>query len=74
MVDVLFEMLSQTRACGIQKAELNGNVDAENNHGGSSTKDIIRLGTVKTSACAYDLADLLDTKSPGNQSDPKSLE
>src|ERR1700681_644144 len=29
-------MLSQRGARGVQKAELNGNVDSENNHGGSS--------------------------------------
>src|ERR1700731_3143557 len=29
-------MLSQREARGVQKAELNGNVDSENNHGGPS--------------------------------------
>lgn len=39
-----------------------------------SAKDIIRLGKVKTPACAAELVSLLDKKSPKNKSDPKSLE
>jgi hypothetical protein len=35
--DVWFERGVQRGARGVQKAELNGNTDAENNHGGSST-------------------------------------
>jgi len=38
-----------------------------------SAKDIIRLGRVKTPACAQELVGLLDKKSPKNHSDPKSL-
>ncbi len=37
-------------------------------------KDIIRLGKVKTPACAQELVGLLDKKSPKNRSDPKSLQ
>ena len=37
-------------------------------------KDIIRLGKVKTPACAQELVGLLDKKSPKNHSDPKSLQ
>jgi len=36
--------------------------------------DIIRLGKVKTPACAQELVGLLDKKSPKNHSDPKSLQ
>jgi lipid-binding SYLF domain-containing protein len=39
-----------------------------------SAKDIIRLGKVKTPACAQELVRLLDKKSPKNHSDPKSLQ
>ena len=39
-----------------------------------SAKDIIRLGKVKTPACAQELVGLLDKKSPKNHSDPKSLQ
>jgi SH3 domain-containing YSC84-like protein 1 len=39
-----------------------------------SAKDIIRLGKVKTPACAQELVGLLDKKSPKNRSDPKSLQ
>jgi SH3 domain-containing YSC84-like protein 1 len=39
-----------------------------------SAKDIIRLGKVRTPACAQELVALLDKKSPKNRSDPKSLE
>jgi lipid-binding SYLF domain-containing protein len=39
-----------------------------------SAKDIIRLGKVKTPACAQELVSLLDKKSPKNLSDPKSLQ
>jgi lipid-binding SYLF domain-containing protein len=39
-----------------------------------SAEDIIRLGKVKTPACAQELVAHLDKKSPKNQSDPKSLE
>ncbi len=39
-----------------------------------SAKDIIRLGKVKTPACAQELVALLDKKSPKNHSDPKSLQ
>src|SRR5271169_5812464 len=38
-----------------------------------SAKEIIRLGKVKTPACAQELVGLLDKKSPKNRSDPKSL-
>ena len=37
-------------------------------------KDIIRLGKVKSPACAQELVGLLDKKSPKNRSDPKSLQ
>ena len=37
-------------------------------------KDIIRLGKVKSPACAQELVGLLDKKSPKNHSDPKSLQ
>jgi lipid-binding SYLF domain-containing protein len=40
----------------------------------ASAKDIIRLGKVKTPACAQELVALLDKKSPKNHSDPKSLQ
>jgi|SRR5579864_3355653 lipid-binding SYLF domain-containing protein len=39
-----------------------------------SAKDIIRLGKVKTPACARELVGMLDKKSPKNHSDPKSLQ
>jgi lipid-binding SYLF domain-containing protein len=39
-----------------------------------SAKDIIRLGKVKTPACAQEMVGLLDKKSPKNHSDPKSLQ
>lgn len=39
-----------------------------------SAQDIIRLGKVKTPACAQELVRLLDKKSPKNRSDPKSLQ
>ena len=39
-----------------------------------SAKEIIRLGKVKTPACAQELVGLLDRKSPKNRSDPKSLQ
>jgi SH3 domain-containing YSC84-like protein 1 len=39
-----------------------------------SAKDIIRLGKVKNPECAAELVALLDTKSPKNKSDPKSLQ
>ena len=39
-----------------------------------SAKDIIRLGKVKTPACARELVGILDKKSPKNHSDPKSLQ
>ena len=39
-----------------------------------SAKDIIRLGKVKTPACAQELVALLDRKSPKNHSEPKSLQ
>ena len=39
-----------------------------------SAKDIIRLGKVKTPACAQELVGILDKKSPKNHSDPKSLQ
>jgi len=39
-----------------------------------SAKDIIRLGKVRTPACAQELVSLLDKKSPKNKSDPKSLQ
>ena len=38
-----------------------------------SAEDIIRLGKVKTPACAQELVTHLDKKSPKNHSDPKSL-
>jgi lipid-binding SYLF domain-containing protein len=38
-----------------------------------SARDIIRRGKVKTPACAAELVALLDSKSPKNLSDPKSL-
>ena len=39
-----------------------------------SAKEIIRQGKVGVPACAHHLVSLLDTKSPVNKSDPKSLE
>ena len=39
-----------------------------------SAKDIIRLGKVRTPACAQQLVALLNKKSPKNRSEPKSLE
>lgn len=39
-----------------------------------SAKDIIRRGKVKRPECAKELVELLDTKSPKNKSDPKSLQ
>lgn len=39
-----------------------------------TAKEIIREGKVGVPACANDLVSLLDTKSPVNKSDPKSLE
>jgi len=39
-----------------------------------SAKEIIREGKVGIPACAQELVTLLDTKSPVNKSDPKSLE
>jgi len=38
-----------------------------------SARDIIRRGKVKTPACASELVAVLDSKSPTNKSDPKSL-
>jgi SH3 domain-containing YSC84-like protein 1 len=47
----------------------------ENLYGKKLTaKEIIREGKVGIPACAHDLVSLLDTKSPVNKSDPKSLE
>ena len=47
----------------------------ENLYGKKLTaKEIIRQGKVGTPACARELISLLDTKSPVNKSDPKSLE
>jgi hypothetical protein len=37
-------MLSPGGARGVQKAELNGNVDSENNHGGSSRDIMYYIG------------------------------
>jgi len=39
-----------------------------------TAKDIIRLGKVKTPACARELVAILDKKSPKNHSEPKSPE
>jgi SH3 domain-containing YSC84-like protein 1 len=39
-----------------------------------TAKDIIRLGKVRTPACAQELVALLDKKSPKNHSEPKSLQ
>jgi lipid-binding SYLF domain-containing protein len=39
-----------------------------------TAKEIIREGKVSTPPCANELVSLLDTKSPVNKSDPKSLE
>jgi SH3 domain-containing YSC84-like protein 1 len=39
-----------------------------------SAREIIRDGKVQTPACAHELISLLDSKSPTNRSDPKSLE
>ena len=39
-----------------------------------TAKEIIREGKVGIPACAHELISLLDTKSPINKSDPKSLE
>jgi lipid-binding SYLF domain-containing protein len=39
-----------------------------------TAKEIIRGGKVSIPACASELVTLLDTKSPVNKSDPKSLE
>ncbi len=38
-----------------------------------SARDIIRRGKVKTPECAAELVELLNSKSPKNKSDPKSL-
>ena len=47
----------------------------ENLYGKKLTaKEIIRQGKVGIPACAHELVSLLDTKSPVNKSDPKSLE
>jgi SH3 domain-containing YSC84-like protein 1 len=47
----------------------------ENLYGKKLTaKEIIREGKVGIPACAHELVTLLDTKSPVNKSDPKSLE
>ena len=39
-----------------------------------TAKEIIRLGKVQMPQCAHQLVSLLDTKSPVNRSDPKSLQ
>ena len=39
-----------------------------------TAKEIIREGKVAIPSCAHDLISLLDSKSPANKSDPKSLE
>jgi lipid-binding SYLF domain-containing protein len=39
-----------------------------------TAKEIIREGKVSIPACAHQMVSLLDTKSPVNKSDPKSLE
>ncbi|MBZ5573661.1 MAG: lipid-binding SYLF domain-containing protein [Acidobacteriia bacterium] len=39
-----------------------------------SARDIIRLGKVKTPACAAELVALLNSKTPRNRSDPKSIQ
>lgn len=39
-----------------------------------SARDIIRRGKVKTPACAAELVEVLNRKSPTNKSDPKSLQ
>jgi lipid-binding SYLF domain-containing protein len=39
-----------------------------------TAKEIIREGKVGIPSCAHDLVSLLDSKSPTNKSDPKSLE
>jgi lipid-binding SYLF domain-containing protein len=39
-----------------------------------TAKEIIREGKVRIPACAHEVVSLLDTKSPENKSDPKSLE
>jgi lipid-binding SYLF domain-containing protein len=39
-----------------------------------TAKEIIRLGKVPVPVCAHELVTLLNTKSPENKSDPKSLE
>lgn len=47
----------------------------ENLYGKKLTaKEIIRQGKVPVPACAHELVTLLNTKSPENKSDPKSLE
>jgi len=47
----------------------------ENLYGKKLTaKEIIRGGKVGTPACAHELVSLLDSKSPKNKSDPKSLQ
>jgi lipid-binding SYLF domain-containing protein len=47
----------------------------ENLYGRKLTaKEIIRGGKVGTPACAHELVSLLDSKSPKNKSDPKSLQ
>ncbi len=38
-----------------------------------SARDIIRRGKVKTPECAAELVEVLNSKSPKNKSDPKSL-
>src|SRR5438128_4859580 len=60
-------MLSQRRARGIEKAELNGNVDSDNNHGGSS-----RTYVLHRTGCSQEDDQLLRqgcewSSSPGRQ-------
>jgi hypothetical protein len=48
VVSVLFECKSSEERVVYKKAELNGDVDSENNHGGSSTNICITSGSTFT--------------------------
>lgn len=76
------EILSYSRAKGLfagislEGSTLRSDGGANENLYGHkiSAKDIIRLGKVKTPACAQELVGLLEKKSPKNRSEPKSLQ
>jgi len=76
------EILSYSRAKGLfagvslEGSTLRSDGSANENLYGQklTARDIIRLGKVKSPACAGELVSLLDKKSPKNLSDPKSLQ